>query len=208
LIVGPPGCNRKENALALGEYFSWTCISMGDLLKKEVSKKTELAPAIQEAFKLYRYVPDHIVIDLLKRQISQHEKDGQSWILEGFPRTQVQALALQQLGIIPDKIILMSQKHQTSSMRIKNNLLGANSPLYGPELDEVAEQAIEEFKLHIEGVKKAFKGFIYEYDAIDKDQNEIANDLARMLRIRYKNDAPRRPPRVIIAGPPGSGRAT
>lgn len=93
-------------------------------------------------------------------------------------------------------------------MRIKNNLLAANSPLYGPELDEVAEQAIEEFKLHITGVKNAFKGFIYEYDAIDKDQNEVANDLARMLRIRYKNDAPRRPPRVILLGPPGSGRGT
>ena len=46
LIVGPSGCNRKENALALGEYFGWMCISMGDLLKKEVSKKTELAQAI------------------------------------------------------------------------------------------------------------------------------------------------------------------
>lgn len=57
-------------------------------------------------------------------------------------------------------------------------------------------------------MKTAFNGFIYEYDAIDKDQNEVANDLARMLRIRYKNDAPRRPPRVIILGPPGSGRGT
>ena len=62
--------------------------------------------------------------------------------------------------------------------------------------------------MHISGVKTAFAGFIYEYDAIDKDQNEVANDLARMLRIRYKNDAPRRPPRVIILGPPGSGRGT
>jgi adenylate kinase len=45
-MVGPPGSNRKENALALGEYFGWACISMGDLLKKEVSKKTEFAAAI------------------------------------------------------------------------------------------------------------------------------------------------------------------
>jgi len=112
------------------------------------------------------------------------------------------------MGITPDKIILMGVKHQTTSMRIKNNLLSANSPLYGPELDEVAEKAIEEYKLHIAGLKKAFAGFVYEYDAIDKDQNEVANDLARMLRIRYKNDAPRRPPRVILLGPPGSGRST
>ena len=66
-VIGPPGCNRKENALALGEYFGWSSISLGDLLKKEVSKKTEFAPAISEALRLYRYVPDHIVIELVKR---------------------------------------------------------------------------------------------------------------------------------------------
>jgi len=45
-------------------------------------------------------------------------------------------------------------------------------------------------------------------DCADKAQNEIANDLARMLRIRHRNNAPRRPPRVILIGPPGSGRST
>lgn len=29
-----------------------------------------------------------------------------------------------------------------------------------------------------------------------------------MLRIRYRSNAPRRPPRVILLGPPGSGRST
>ena len=29
-----------------------------------------------------------------------------------------------------------------------------------------------------------------------------------MLKLRYKSDAPRRPPRVILLGPPGSGRST
>lgn len=33
------------------------------------------------------------------------EEKKQSWIIQGFPRTKAQALALQKLGIIPDKII-------------------------------------------------------------------------------------------------------
>lgn len=45
-------------------------------------------------------------------------------------------------------------------------------------------------------------------DCQDKPQNEVANDLARMLRIRHRNNAPRRPPKVILIGPPGSGRTT
>lgn len=80
--------------------------------------------------------------------------------------------------------------------------------LYGPELEETANQAVEEYELHVKGVKEAFKGFIYEYSAVDKAQNDVANDLARMLRIRYRSNAPRRPPRVILLGPPGSGRST
>ena len=86
--------------------------------------------------------------------------------------------------------------------------MAANSPLYGPELDEVAAQAVEEYELHMRGVKNAFDGFVYEYKGDEKEQNEVANDLARMLRIRYKSDAPRRPPRIILLGPPGSGRST
>jgi adenylate kinase len=54
-LVGPPGSNRKENALALAEYFNWACISIGDLLKKEVSKKSEYGKAITESLKNYRY---------------------------------------------------------------------------------------------------------------------------------------------------------
>jgi adenylate kinase len=92
--------------LALSEHFSWGCISIGDLLKKEVSKKSEYGKAITESLKHYRYgnylnhtfnppiVDDNIVIDLVKKQIMQYEKDNQSWIIEGFPRTKVQALSL------------------------------------------------------------------------------------------------------------------
>ena len=34
-------------------------------------------------------VDDNIVIELVKKQITQHEKENQSWIIEGFPRTKV-----------------------------------------------------------------------------------------------------------------------
>lgn len=39
-------------------------------------------------------VDDNIVIDLVKKQIMAYEKENLSWIIEGFPRTKVQALSL------------------------------------------------------------------------------------------------------------------
>lgn len=47
-------------------------------------------------------------------------------------------------------------------------MIAANTTLYGPELDETAQNAIDEYDLNIKGVKSAFTGFIYEYNAIDK----------------------------------------
>ena len=53
--MGPPGSNRKENALALAEHFGWSCISIGDLLKKEVSKKSDYGKAISDNIKISTY---------------------------------------------------------------------------------------------------------------------------------------------------------
>ena len=104
IIVGPPGSKRKEIALSLGEYLSeegenqnpFVCISVGDLLRKEIQKKSEFGKQIVESRKTYSYVKDEIVIDLLKHHLDQMEKEqpGASWIIEGFPRTRLQAIAL------------------------------------------------------------------------------------------------------------------
>ena len=51
---------------------------------------------------LMHTVPDDVVIAVVKKQVTACEKACKSWVIEGFPRTKVQALALEQLGVIPD----------------------------------------------------------------------------------------------------------
>jgi adenylate kinase family enzyme len=53
--MGPPGSFRKENAQHISEHFGWKCIDTGELLRREVSKKSELGKKIQDAFKSYRF---------------------------------------------------------------------------------------------------------------------------------------------------------
>lgn len=72
--MGPPGSKRKEIALSLSEYLSqdedqFVCISVGDLLIKEIVKKSEFGKHIVEARKSYAYVKDEIVIEIVKNQI-------------------------------------------------------------------------------------------------------------------------------------------
>jgi len=98
---------------------------------------------------------------------------------------------------------------EASQETIKETMTNNGTGYFGNELNEVINQAIQEYHLHIKGVQDAFKGFIYEYDCTSRPQvNVVGNDLAKMLRIRFRSTAPRRPPRVILLGPPGSGKTT
>ena len=45
------------------------------------------------------------MIDIVKKRIVECEKECRHWIIEGFPRTKSQALAMEKIGIVPDKMI-------------------------------------------------------------------------------------------------------
>jgi adenylate kinase family enzyme len=53
--LGPPGSFRAENAMFIAQEQGWQCINTGELLKKEVSKKSEIGKRIQECNKNYHY---------------------------------------------------------------------------------------------------------------------------------------------------------
>jgi len=56
-------------------------------------------------------------------------------------------------------------------------------------------------------VMKAFEGFYCEIN-FNQELDNVISDISRIMRLRLKSRAPRRPPRVIIAGPPGAGKTT
>mmetsp|Transcript_20836 Transcript_20836/g.25529 ORF Transcript_20836/g.25529 Transcript_20836/m.25529 type:complete len:240 (-) Transcript_20836:589-1308(-) len=207
-LLGAPGACRQESLEAISEYFEWKRVSTGKLLREHVQSNGPHAARIAACLSKYQMVDDNIVIDLVQKEISSFEKKSQSWIIQGFPRTRVQALSLQRMGIIPDKFIDLQIRKHTSLARIKQNLVAASQDIYGDMADEVAERIYEEYEINMKAVTETFNQFIYEADCTEKAQNEVANDLARMLRIRHRNNAPRRPPKVLIIGPPGCGKST
>lgn len=95
------------------------------------------------------------------------EKEQRSYIIEGFPRTEVQAIALQKMGILPDNFILLQQSDQFSCERIIENLSSEDSVVKCKDIESVEELAINavvENNIHMEGVKAVCKGFITELD--------------------------------------------
>jgi len=204
-IVGPPGSNRKEVSTSLSEHFAWPCINVGALLTNEINKKSEVGKEIDECRKMYKYVDDKIIIELIKTELAKYEKEKNNWIIEGFPRTAAQVVALQKIGIIPTRVILLNIKKPSSQLKVKNNLISNATGLYGPELERVANNAIDEYYYHIKGVKELFKEaqIVQEYNA-NQNKDDLCNEMAEMIQIRVDN--PFRLPRIIVLGPPGSGK--
>ena len=80
--------------------------------------------------------------------------------------------------------------------------------IFGDEIDELALKIKSEHDFNLNGVKDTFNNFIFNYDTSGNALEQTVQDLGRMINLRFRINAPRRPPRVIILGPPGSGRST
>ena len=90
ILLGPPGSGKGTQANLLQDKFSIPKISTGDILRAAVKDNTELGIKARNFMDNGELVPDEIVIGLIKERIVEPDCKG-GYILDGFPRTIVQA---------------------------------------------------------------------------------------------------------------------
>lgn len=94
IILGAPGSGKGTQALRLAERFKLRHISTGDLLRNAVAAKTELGRQVEAVMQAGELVSDEIVLKLIMEVFdAPGEWDG--WILDGYPRSDDQAEALE-----------------------------------------------------------------------------------------------------------------
>ncbi|NTU89718.1 MAG: adenylate kinase [Actinobacteria bacterium] len=93
VLLGAPGAGKGTQAARLVEEFGIAHISTGDILRAAVKAGTPLGLEAKSYMDAGELVPDSVVIGLVKDRLG--EPDAQNgFILDGFPRTSVQAVAL------------------------------------------------------------------------------------------------------------------
>ena len=85
-------------------------LSTGDILRKEVERKSRLGKIVEKHMNIGRLVTDILMIDLIRSRISDKDCE-KGFILDGFPRNLVQAKAIDQLflekGLFLSKVIFL-----------------------------------------------------------------------------------------------------
>jgi len=117
-LLGPPGAGKGTQAKLLAERIGLVHLSTGDILREEVARGTALGQAAKGYMDKGKLVPDDLIVDMIRSPIV----DADGFILDGFPRTVAQALALAKITPLDGVInVVLSREEVTyrlSSRRV------------------------------------------------------------------------------------------
>ena len=110
ILLGPPGSGKGTQAKWIEAEFQVPQISTGDILRDHVSRGTELGARAGDFMERGELVPDQLIIDIIADRIGQPDAAA-GFLLDGFPRTTGQAVALDGLlrerGLSLNAVILL-----------------------------------------------------------------------------------------------------
>jgi len=108
VLFGPPGSGKGTQAENIINKYKLVHLSTGDMLRAEIAGQTKLGLEAKTLMDKGQLVPDSVVIGMIENKLDSN-KSALGFVFDGFPRTVVQAEALDALLIkreIPIKVVL------------------------------------------------------------------------------------------------------
>ncbi len=96
VLFGPPGAGKGTQANFLKEKYDLIHISTGDVFRYNIKNETALGMLAKSYMDKGELVPDQVTIDMLNKEVEKNS-DANGFIFDGFPRTDAQAKALDEL---------------------------------------------------------------------------------------------------------------
>jgi len=121
ILLGPPGAGKGTQAQRLQRERGLVQLSTGDMLRAAVVSGSELGRKAKDIMNRGELVPDDLMVGLIEDRIAQPDA-AKGFILDGFPRTEAQAKALDQMlaktGKKLDRVVEMEVDEKALTERI------------------------------------------------------------------------------------------
>ncbi|XP_052195017.1 probable adenylate kinase 7, mitochondrial [Diospyros lotus] len=123
LIMGDPIAKKHVYAERLSKLLQVPHISMGSLVRQELHPRSSLYKQIATAVNQGKLVPEEIIFGLLSKRLEEGYSRGETgFILEGIPRTKIQAEILDQLADIDLVVNFKSAEKSLLEQHIRNGI--------------------------------------------------------------------------------------
>ncbi|PAA93083.1 hypothetical protein BOX15_Mlig030341g2, partial [Macrostomum lignano] len=223
MVLGPPASGKHTIGKMLAGRLRCPHLTMQNMIP-EVDRKLRQKAEFYLAEK--QPIPTELWTSIVKNRLSIQDCNRKGWVMSGFPQTRDQAVALQTAGVIPDHVIFLEAKPTVLAERaIGKRWDPETGDIYHlvfdqPTDDDVLERLVEcpgNSESEINERIREFEGRIIElapcYSNVglkvnaDQPVADVFHHALEFVSSPRRSSAPRNP-RVILIGPPGSGRDT
>lgn len=104
ILLGAPGAGKGTQAEIICDKYNIPAVSTGNIIREAVKNNTEMGIKAKSFIDSGALVPDDVIIAIIKERLAE-EDCVNGFILDGVPRTVAQAKALEDMGIVIDKVV-------------------------------------------------------------------------------------------------------
>lgn len=122
VLFGPPGAGKGTQSAKLIEKYGLIHLSTGDIFRANIKGGTELGNLAKSYIDNGQLVPDEVTIGMLASEVNKNP-NAKGFIFDGFPRTQAQAHALDQLLTSKGTSIKMMLALEVEEEELRKRLL-------------------------------------------------------------------------------------
>ena len=178
VMLGGPGSGKSTYTEYLIRHFRINHIYPGGMLRKEVENNTEIGKRVKEILAKGQFVPNDIVLDLIKKSVSESPN---GYVLDGWPRYMQQVRDMEASNIGVDFAVFLD----VSREEVLKRLLARGR---ADDTEEIINNRIDLYKRETGPVVEYFRdkqGFL-EIKAQGDTPENIANNIIRRIEDESK----------------------
>eukprot|EP01052_Picozoa_sp_SAG31_P018137 SAG31_NODE_1271_length_9064_cov_10.148912_10_plen_786_part_00 len=218
ILTGAPASGKGKLSEMIVQKYGVRHVNTGELIRNAMQSQSDSGLVAKTHVERGQPVPDDALVQIVVDALMNPVMTKEGWILDGFPRTKEQALALKEGGMVPDVYLVLDLPDDVLIDACLHRRLDPVTGKMFHIVDEPPPSEIEERLLHreedteevlvsrlrdyhrnVEAIASVFSGHVRSVDG-DRPAKEVFDEMCK----RIENIAVA--PRVVLAGAPASGK--